>query len=122
MKYLYLLCGLFSSVCLACSPEQIEILSFSHEVEDSCKVKPCPQYKLVGEIKNNCDTPQGAQITITARDSNGSVVDTFTGWPASTKNIPSNEAFPFNFTGLIKYNEKISSWDIKIADLKQWDN
>lgn len=108
---------LLASLKDTCSMEDLEIISFNPST--ICIGGECIQFKFVGELRNNCTIPIGADVQIIGRDSNGVLIDSITGWPASMQNIAPGGTVPINFQWM-EYNQKIKNFEIKVIKIRQW--
>jgi hypothetical protein len=103
-----------------CTAADFEIIGFKSKLVDDCRVTPCPVLKLTGKLKNNCASPAGAQIKITAEDGKGNVVDTIEGWPASIKNIEPSQSYSFDLGPMMTYRPGMKSFHVDVIDTRSW--
>lgn len=103
-----------------CSVGQFEIVSFSPRVTSYGSRNQYKELRLVGEIRNGCDVPMGVQIEIIARDADGVLVDSTSGWPASTSNIPAGGTTAINFTGVLDYRPEFESYEVRVIGIRRW--
>lgn len=72
----------------ACTLDQVDVENVSGRTERHALV-------ITGVIRNDCDTPTGAQVKFTIYAKDGRVLTSRDLWPASVNNIPANSTFPF---------------------------
>lgn len=104
----------------SCNLSDIEIKTFKSRIVDECRVTPCPQVRIVGEIINKCSEPVGVQLKVTARDVNGGLLDAQDFWPASTSNIAPRRPYAFNANGIMDYIPGMKNFTIEIVNVHQW--
>lgn len=105
-----------------CPLAQIRIKQFTPTIHDDCRASSCPALRLVGELFNGCDIAAGVQLKVTARDSQGHVVDSADAWPSSTHNIPAQSDYAFNLEGLIDYQPAMKTFEVEVVDTRVWKN
>ncbi len=89
---------------IICS-SKYEIVSISYEWEyDSLYI--------IGEIKNNGDTPGSPKLEAIARDKNGTLVDSDQFWPNSTVNIQPGSSCGIKFP--ITKNRNATKVEVKV--------
>ena len=102
------------------SPGCFVVEKFKAVVVNTCTVSPCHTLNLTGKLRNNCAMAAGAMVKITAEDSSGAVVDTFEGWPASTRNIAPKSAYSFNIGAVMPYQKSMKKFYVEVVDARTW--
>ena len=72
--------------------------------------------RCAGEVKNTSSISQGVELQVTARDGNGRVVAVDEFWPASIRNIPPGQTYPF--TCSISERTDIKTVEIRVIDTR----
>jgi hypothetical protein len=103
----------------SCGPAQIEIVSTDGGFVDECTRTPCPSFKGVGVLRNNCPIPVGVQLKITALDAAGKPLATREMWPASVRNISPGE-YTFSMDTWLDPDPKAESFRVEVVDTKEW--
>lgn len=104
----------------ACTVSNFQVEDFTPRVVDDCRLRSCPVLKLLAHLKNNCAVAAGAQVKVVATDQAGNLVDTFEGWPASTRNIAPGEAYAFDFGPVLTYRKSMKNFSLQVIDAKVW--
>lgn len=109
-----------ASGAAACAPADFEIVGLNFTARDDCRLTPCPVYVVTGELVNNCATEAGAQLKATTWNAAGQVVETYEGWPASTRNLAPGARYPFDIGPGLRWNESASRITVDIIDARTW--
>ena len=103
-----------------CQLSDFEIIGFNTGAHNPCSASPCPVYRLTGEIVNNCSRPAGAEVRIAGYSRAGTVIQTNSGWPASTSNSAPGARFPFDLGPLFDYSPEMVEFTIEVVNVRIW--
>lgn len=74
---------------------------------------------IVGEIKNNCALPAGAELAVAWRNAAGAVQEVEAFWPASISNIQPGASFPFSHSVGATLDPSFNH-EIAVRTVKRW--
>lgn len=123
-KYMNILLALIMifalpSVVMSCNVTDIRVKTVKAGFVNKCRVSPCMMFRGIAVITNNCKMPVGVEVKLTAYSKDNQPVATFSGWPASTRNIPIGD-YEFSLDTWLEYNPAISQYKLSIVDVRQW--
>lgn len=105
------------TLALACGPNDFKISNFKMAAS---RVGSMAKLMVTGDIANNCADPAGAKLEVQAKDENGKTIDTQSGWPLGSTNIPAGASVKFNFGALFDFNKKMKSFSAAIVSARTW--
>jgi len=102
----------------ACGPDAFKIESF--EPSEKTRAGGRKVYSLKGVLVNTCAEAAAAELKIDAKNDDGQILRTETGWPAGSNNIAAGASAPFDLGPLFRYDDKIKYFGISISNTKSW--
>jgi len=101
-----------ASAMAACALSDVQITGWKWRLENGYVIG-------LGEIMTGCVTPIGVQIQVTIRDATGSLLDVKEEWPASIRNIPPGDPYPFKTR--LREVKGTAAVEVRAIDLRRWD-
>jgi len=101
------------AVHAACAPTDFAVQGFKVSASSG-------RLSLKGQLVNHCAEAAAAQITIEAKDSGGSVLESKKGWPAGTANIAPGQSVDFDLGRLFRYQSDMQSYTVGVASVRTW--
>lgn len=74
--------------------------------------------QIIGELKNNHSIAVGVELQATAYDKQGRIIDVIEFWPASIRNIPAGDVYPYKYYFNVK---EVYRATIRVIRVKVWD-
>ena len=74
--------------------------------------------QIIGELKNNHIISVGVQLQATAYDKQGKIIDVQEFWPASIRNIPAGDVYPYKYYFNVK---EVYRATIRVIEVRVWD-
>ncbi|SEL39204.1 hypothetical protein SAMN04515666_103608 [Bosea lupini] len=97
---------------VACDTNDIEIQQSSWRVDGEYT-------RVVGEFKNGCTEPTGAQLQLVFRRKSGEIVHVKDFWPASTNNVKAGALHAFGTMDRLA-GLSFDQVDVKVIAVKRW--
>lgn len=74
--------------------------------------------QVIGELKNNHTISVGVELQATAYDKQGRIIDVIKFWPASIRNIPAEDIYPYKHHFSVK---EVYRATIRVIGVEVWD-
>jgi len=100
----------------ACAPTDFAIQDFKVASSGSLGAR----MMMKGQVVNHCAEAAAAQISITAKDASGNVVQEKKGWPAGTTNIAPGQSVDFDMGRLFRYQSSMATYTVSVASVRTW--
>lgn len=112
LRKLMVLAGVIaSSQVIACGVESVTLDKLRAESQHDILY-------IYGTMKHKCPEAAGIQLRITVFGKDGEIVDVVKPWPASVRNIPPNENYPFKI--LARTTSVKGTYNVEIESVKRW--
>lgn len=99
----------------ACAPTDFAIQDFKVAAGNAGS-----RMMMKGQVVNHCSEAAAAQISISAKDASGNVVQEKKGWPAGTTNIAPGQTVDFDLGRLFRYQSSMATYTVSVASVRTW--